>query len=190
MPLTCQTNHPTRQLSFKPIKHSAIHLSNQSINQPTIFQTNQAPSHPPAKPINQPATHLSSQPANQLGSQQNMPNKSTTPLSGQSLYELTNQPCRYNCSYRNFDCILPIFLFPVDGSWSSWQPWSSCSVTCGRGTIERRRSCDSPPANQCGQPCPGREFDTEVCDTFVTCEDPCGMFVIHPSSCKRFCKSM
>lgn len=32
----------------------------------------------------------------------------------------------------------------VNGIWSAWQPWSSCSSLCGKGTKTRTRSC-SPP---------------------------------------------
>lgn len=36
-------------------------------------------------------------------------------------------------------------LLTVDGEWTSWSPWSSCSEPCG-GTMSRQRRCH-PPQN-------------------------------------------
>ncbi|BFZ25593.1 hypothetical protein BsWGS_28632 [Bradybaena similaris] len=81
--------------------------------------------------------------------------------------------CGQSCPGRDFDTNVCDTGTPclrcVDGNWGVWGPWSTCSVTCEKGTIERRRSCDNPPANECGQSCPGREFDTNVCDTGTAC---------------------
>ena len=33
---------------------------------------------------------------------------------------------------------------PSEESWTPWSSWTACSVTCGRGTTSRRRSCTVP----------------------------------------------
>ncbi|KAK7106181.1 hypothetical protein V1264_017467 [Littorina saxatilis] len=61
----------------------------------------------------------------------------------------------------------------VNGNWGGWQRWSGCSATCELGTRERRRRCDSPPANFCGRQCPGSEAQSEGCNSQVSCSPPC-----------------
>lgn len=50
----------------------------------------------------------------------------------------------------------------VDGQWGDWIN-SSCSVTCGSGTITRRRSCDSPSPVYGGSNCTGVSVETVTC---------------------------
>ncbi|XP_055516059.1 hemicentin-1-like [Leucoraja erinacea] len=57
---------------------------------------------------------------------------------------------------------------PVNGGWSSWQPWSECSASCGEGKRLRERRCDSPAPNGNGKSCPGDDSDTASCGL-----DPC-----------------
>lgn len=59
-------------------------------------------------------------------------------------------------------------LCPVNGGWSSWGPWSSCSRTCGPGSIQRReRKCDMPPPANGGRTCIGPE--NQVSSTHLLC---------------------
>ena len=32
----------------------------------------------------------------------------------------------------------------MNGGWSNWSDYSDCSVTCGKGTIARSRTCTNP----------------------------------------------
>ncbi|KAL5963271.1 Hemicentin-1 [Taenia solium] len=56
-------------------------------------------------------------------------------------------------------------LCPVNGGWSSWGPWSSCSRTCGAGSTQHReRKCDMPPPANGGRPCIGSESQVRACE--------------------------
>jgi len=41
----------------------------------------------------------------------------------------------------------------VDGQWSSWSVWSTCSRSCGDGWAVRNRTCSNPPAQNGGADC-------------------------------------
>ncbi|XP_065792282.1 hemicentin-1 isoform X3 [Muntiacus reevesi] len=52
---------------------------------------------------------------------------------------------------------------PVHGAWSTWQPWGTCSVSCGKGTQTRTRLCNNPPPSFSGSYCDGAETQMQVC---------------------------
>ncbi|XP_061165126.1 ectin-like [Saccostrea echinata] len=54
--------------------------------------------------------------------------------------------------------------YAIDGEWSKWSWWSSCSATCGNYTQTRIRSCDSPPPSNGGKHCSGEGEQTNLCD--------------------------
>ncbi|CAD6194646.1 unnamed protein product [Caenorhabditis auriculariae] len=60
--------------------------------------------------------------------------------------EESSRPCRLSCR--------------LDGGWSAWTEWSSCSTSCHRF---RTRSCTLPPPMNGGQSCFGDDLDTDVC---------------------------
>ncbi|XP_062598853.1 netrin receptor UNC5B-like isoform X1 [Saccostrea cucullata] len=51
-------------------------------------------------------------------------------------------------------------ICPVDGKWSVWTSWSTCSPECQH---LRRRACDDPPAQNGGRHCGGNDLDSENC---------------------------
>ncbi|XP_036371850.1 adhesion G protein-coupled receptor B2 isoform X2 [Megalops cyprinoides] len=54
---------------------------------------------------------------------------------------------------------------PVHGLWEEWSPWSLCSVTCGRGSRTRTRSCVAPQYG--GKACGGPEVQSKLCNIAV-----------------------
>ncbi|CAH3124523.1 unnamed protein product [Pocillopora meandrina] len=53
---------------------------------------------------------------------------------------------------------------PVNGSWTEWSDWGSCSLTCGDGGIKKRiRTCTNPPPANGGLECEGAGEETEAC---------------------------
>ncbi|XP_055962583.1 hemicentin-1 [Sorex fumeus] len=53
---------------------------------------------------------------------------------------------------------------PVHGGWSPWQPWGTCSQTCGKGAQTRTRACSSPPPSAGGSYCDGAGLQTQSCN--------------------------
>ncbi|KAL1022832.1 hypothetical protein UPYG_G00032950 [Umbra pygmaea] len=76
---------------------------------------------------------------------------------------------------------------PVDGKWSSWLSWGTCSVSCGGGTRQRTRLCASPAPQHGGRQCEGNDVHIDFCNS-----EPCP---VHGSwgpwsswgSCSRTC---
>ena len=58
--------------------------------------------------------------------------------------------------------------FTVDGGWSDWGNWNSCTVTCNNGVHTRTRTCNNPRPSPGGKECQGRYTDTQICN-FNTC---------------------
>ena len=59
-----------------------------------------------------------------------------------------------------------LFSVSVDGVWNNWSNWTECTLTCGKGSQERNRTCDGPyydGANCTGEPHETRECNTNPC---------------------------
>ncbi|KAL4216700.1 hypothetical protein ACF0H5_024423 [Mactra antiquata] len=54
----------------------------------------------------------------------------------------------------------------VDGSWSNWNDWTMCTVSCNNGTRSRTRSCDNPAPTTGGLDCNGNSTEIENCNVF------------------------
>lgn len=53
----------------------------------------------------------------------------------------------------------------INGGWSNWSAWSSCSKTCGTGVKKTTRSCNNPIPQYGGRLCVGNSFKESVCTT-------------------------
>ena len=49
----------------------------------------------------------------------------------------------------------------VNGGWGVWSAWSSCSTTCGKGTITRTRGCTNPAPSCGGASCAGAASESQ-----------------------------
>ncbi|XP_031555969.1 uncharacterized protein LOC116292757 [Actinia tenebrosa] len=56
---------------------------------------------------------------------------------------------------------------PINGNYSEWTEWSSCTVTCGGGEHMRSRMCTNPPPENGGKDCTsiGKSTETAKCNT-------------------------
>ena len=53
----------------------------------------------------------------------------------------------------------------MDGGFSDWSTWSSCSQSCGDTAIKsRERSCTKPRPSGDGKNCSGKTFEIKLCD--------------------------
>ncbi|KAI8508515.1 hypothetical protein Bbelb_136140 [Branchiostoma belcheri] len=57
----------------------------------------------------------------------------------------------------------------IDGNWGSWEPWSTCPVTCGEGRIQRFRVCNNPPPSNGGAFCEGETLESGTCQGLPPC---------------------
>ena len=54
-------------------------------------------------------------------------------------------------------------LFLVDGSYSGWYQVSSCTRSCGGGTMTWKRKCDNPSPRNGGKQCQGPAVELRSC---------------------------
>ncbi|XP_078312808.1 SCO-spondin-like [Crassostrea virginica] len=54
---------------------------------------------------------------------------------------------------------------PIDGNWVAWTTWTACTVTCGGGTKDRKRTCTNPAPQYLGKDCVGVPDDRTDCNT-------------------------
>ncbi|XP_043941249.1 hemicentin-1 [Protopterus annectens] len=54
---------------------------------------------------------------------------------------------------------------PVDGKWSIWVSWTSCSMSCGGGTRQRIRTCSEPAPQYGGHQCEGSDVQIDFCNS-------------------------
>ena len=57
------------------------------------------------------------------------------------------------------------YLILVDGGFSEWSSWTSCTATCDGGRHNRSRSCTDPAPMYLGADCVGAEEEEDDCNT-------------------------
>ncbi|XP_045183357.2 coadhesin-like isoform X2 [Mercenaria mercenaria] len=86
---------------------------------------------------------------------------------------------------------------PVDGVWSEWTRWSTCTKTCGDGMHTRIRKCDNPAPQHGGLQCSGVHNETTACrymdcphwlafQNITSCSVTCGTGFVQ---LKRYCST-
>ncbi|XP_028403037.1 uncharacterized protein LOC114525804 isoform X2 [Dendronephthya gigantea] len=75
-------------------------------------------------------------------------------------------------SFQNITCYAG--PCPVDGNYSEWLSWSSCSGFCGSGFQNRSRTCTNPEPAYNGAGCSGPSSDVKVCQHNTPCSDEAG----------------
>ncbi|CAF3360715.1 unnamed protein product [Rotaria sp. Silwood1] len=81
---------------------------------------------------------------------------------------------------------------PVDGKYTPWSEWSSCTVECGSGIRKRQRTCTDPSPSCKGKPCEEHSIDTEVCNT-QPCQETCKNDQVYSdcaNECDTSCESL
>ncbi|XP_033733950.1 uncharacterized protein LOC117323058 [Pecten maximus] len=93
----------------------------------------------------------------------------------------------------------PINPCPVNGKWTSWEDWSSCSASClnpglnTNGVQMRSRSCANPKPEHGGEDCIGDDIDIKDCSPTNPCPvhgnwtawkewTPCSVSCLNPES--------
>ena len=57
-------------------------------------------------------------------------------------------------------------LVPLDGGYSDWGVWTTCTKSCGSGTQSRSRTCSNPAPQKGGKDCShlGNAVETKTCN--------------------------
>ena len=72
------------------------------------------------------------------------------------------------CLIKFIACLRSCCAISVDGGYSNWGSYTSCSATCGGGEQVRTRQCNNPTPQYKGKDCKwiGPANETRACNTF------------------------
>ncbi|XP_053387077.1 hemicentin-1-like isoform X2 [Mercenaria mercenaria] len=68
----------------------------------------------------------------------------------------------------------------TDGSWTDWEDWGACSVTCGTGFTTRIRTCSNPRPSIMGRYCDGTSLQVQSCKNTSCSDGSFGFSVYNP----------
>ena len=88
-----------------------------------------------------------------------MPGCSTTDMGGMKKKE------KKRCVKAEKALIKCGYVCPVDGGWTEFGDWSTCSATCGGGSQSRQRTCTNPAPQNGGLDCQGEAEEVRSCNT-------------------------
>ncbi|XP_052085503.1 hemicentin-1-like [Mytilus californianus] len=71
----------------------------------------------------------------------------------------------HDCTHTEDVGVLCNNLSPVNGGWSNWAQWTTCSSSCGVGLQTRTRQCNNPSTQYGGIYCYGLSSQTRKCNT-------------------------
>jgi len=91
-------------------------------------------------------------------------------LHGYTLYD----PAKYECKV-------------VDGGWTEWSCFGTCSVSCGKGYQKRYRHCAAPVPKYGGKSCVGDRIEARECDTKLECPIDGGWSEEVKGTCSQSC---
>lgn len=87
------------------------------------------------------------------------------------------------------DILLLHSMFLVDGGFTQWSLFSSCSQSCGMGSQERKRTCTNPLPQHNGQNCVGDTVEERQCK-IKECPSMCfclySLYAILNTVCNNF----
>lgn len=72
--------------------------------------------------------------------------------------------CQRNPAYMKPNCKKSCGLCPKNGNWATWGRWSSCSKSCGGGSMTRSRTCSNPAPKNGGRNCAGFKTQSTACN--------------------------
>lgn len=72
------------------------------------------------------------------------------------------------CTRTGVHCVDNVYE-NVDGQYSPWSNWSSCTRSCDGGLRTRTRLCDNPPPRCAGASCEGPPIEVDDCNVDVPC---------------------
>ena len=64
-----------------------------------------------------------------------------------------------------YQLVQKVVFVSVDGRWSDWSEYSSCTATCDGGQKQRVRACSNPAPANGGQDCEGDDEEIASCNT-------------------------
>ena len=79
-----------------------------------------------------------------------------------------------------------VLFLSVDGGFTDWTAWDTCSVTCGSGTQSRTRDCTNPAPAHGGTDCVGDIMESQTCDE-IPCPSNTYLLILLFNYQKKYC---